>query len=403
MCSSSLLVALLAAAVSGPEVTLDQALALAVEGNARLKVSRSEVELSRAQVVAAHPWEMPKLRAQLQRIDDISINKYSWYTSLAWTPPNPWEWSSGTDAAEARLAQAQFDLAALQWDMEKDLRLAWLDVSGAASHERVAHDALMVRRTLIDLLTRRLAKGQGTQIELNLANLVATDARQDELRFQSDALKASQAVAWLVGQVVTPVPAALPDEPPAIPPVDQLMTRLERHPALLALQQRVNAASAAERVVIARRLPWPEVQVRLKENVNATPSFDFTAGIAVPLAITPAPQLEVARAQTARLQAQLDAERAQMKSELQILHIRAESLRERWLSFEQDYRATITSHRQLQARVLNDGSLDPTLLLNADRQAIDLEHKRLEVHLDLARTLVELEAVAGPREAPPPK
>jgi hypothetical protein len=46
--------------------------------------------------------------------------------------------------------------------------------------------------------------------------------------------------------------------------------------------------------------------------------------------------------------------------------------------------------------VLNEGSLDPTLVLTADRQAIELEHKRLEVQLDLARALVELEAVAGP-------
>lgn len=59
-------------------------------------------------------------------------------------------------------------------------------------------------------------------------------------------------------------------------------------------------------------------------------------------------------------------------------------------------RSTIEGHRALQNRVSADGTLDPTVLLAADRLAIELEHKRLEVQLDYARTLVDLEGIAGP-------
>lgn len=57
----------------------------------------------------------------------------------------------------------------------------------------------------------------------------------------------------------------------------------------------------------------------------------------------------------------------------------------------------MTSHLALQARVLADDSLDPTLLMTADRQAIELEHKRLDC-ADRPRegALVELEGTAGP-------
>ena len=231
---------------------------------------------------------------------------------------------------------------------------------------------------------------------MNLAQLGETDAKQEELRWQNSGLKAAQSVAYLVGQPITPIPSVLPEEPPALPDLGPLEERLEKHPQLEALRMRVFASEANEKTVVAKRLPWPDVQVRVRQNVETPINHDFQLGLTVPLAVTPAPQVDVARAQTVRNRAQLDAERAQMQSELQILKARAEGLRSRWLSFEADSKAALASHRQLQARVLNEGSLDPTLLLTADRQAIELEHKRLEVQLDLARALVELEAVAGP-------
>ena len=263
-------------------------------------------------------------------------------------------------------------------------------------HEKLAQDTVGVRLQLLGVLQRRLAQGNGTQVELNLAQLGETDARQELMRWQSAGLKATQSVAYVVGQPVTPVPAALSDTPPPLPELAALEERLEKHPVLEALRAKLGASKEQEKNLAAKRLPWPEVQTRFRQRTETPTSNDWQLGLTVPLGITPAPQLDVARAVSARNQAQLDAEKAQMASELKILLARAEGLRERWLSFEEGYRATLTSHRALQARVLAEGSLDPTLLLAADRQAIDLEHKRLEVQLDLARTLVELDFTAGP-------
>lgn len=399
MCSSSVLVLFALAAAPSQDVTLDDALKLALDGNAQLKVSRLEVEVARSSVPLAHDWEMPKLRVQFNDVQDIPTGQFRWYAGLQWRPPNPWEWKNGGDAAEAKLLQSRLELAELSWKVVKDVRLAWLDVSGAAAHEKLARDTVDVRRKLISVLKRRLEQGQGTQIDLNLAQLGETDARQEQLRWQNAGLKAAQSVAYLVGQPVTPIPSVLGEEPPALPNLAELEARLEKHPRLEGLRAKILASEASEKNAEAKRLPWPEVQVRVRQNAEVAPTpytHDFQLGLTVPLAVTPAPQLGVARALTVRNRAQLDAELAQMKSELQILAARAEGLRDRWRTFETDYKTTIASHKQLQARVLNEGSLDPTLLLTADRQAIDLEHKRLEVQLDLARALVELEAVAGP-------
>lgn len=398
MCSSSVLV-WFALAAAPSAVTLDDALKLALDGNAQLKVSRLEVEVARSSVPLAHDWEMPKFRVQFNDVQDIPTGQFRWYAGLQWRPPNPWEWKNGTDSAEAKLLQSRLELADLSWRVVRDVRLAWLDVSGAAAHEKLARDTVEVRRKLLTVLKKRLEQGQGTQIDLNLAQLGETDARQEQLRWQNAGLKAAQSVAYLVGQPVNPLPSVLGDEPPPLPNMSELEARLEKHPKLEAIRAKVIASEANEKNLAAKRLPWPEVQVRLRQNAEVAPApytHDFQLGLTVPLAVTPAPQLDVARALTVRNRAQLDAELAQMKSELQILAARAEGLRDRWRTFEADYKTTLASHRQLQARVLSEGSLDPTLLLTADRQAIDLEHKRLEVQLDLARALVELEAVAGP-------
>jgi outer membrane protein TolC len=382
-----------------PQLTLEQAIELGLKNNTELKVMRAEVEVSQASLGLAHPWAMPDARFQFNNLDEVPTGTFNWYVGLSWRPPNPWEWSHGTDAAQARLLDTRFDLAARSWRVVKELRLAWLDVSGAAAHEQLARETVEVRRQLLSVLQRRLAQGGGTQVELNLAQLGETDARQDQFRWQSAGLKGVQEVAYLVGEPVTPIPSTLSSMPPELPKLDDLQQRLEGHPVLEALRARVSMAQATEQTLAAKRLPWPELQARLRTHSAPVPSNvnqDVQFGIVVPLGITPAPQLDVARAQAKRNQAQLDAERAQMKSELQILHARAASLRERWLAFEQDFAKTLASHRELQARVLKEGTLDPTLLMTADRQAIDLQHKRLEVQLDLARTLVELEAVAGP-------
>lgn len=392
--TSSLLILLLTAA---PEVTLDGALALALEHNAELRVTRAQVEVQQASIPLAHDWQMPKLRAQINDVENLPTGTFTWASGLSWQPPNPWEWKNGTDAAEGRLVQARYELAARSWEILKDVRLAWLDVSGADAHERLAQDAVASRGKLLAVLRRRLEQGGGTQVEVNLAQLGETDARQELLRWQGAELKAAQSVAYLVGQAVTPIPSALPSAPPALPDLAGLQKRLEVQPRLEALRTKVQVTEAEQRNLGAKRLPWPEVSVRFRQKRSDTPPDNAVqVGLTVPLGVTPAPQLDVARAVTTRAQAQLDAERAQLLAELQILHSRAEGLRARWLAFEVDYRATLESHRALQSRVMAEGTLDPTVLLAADRLAIDLEHKRLEVQLDLARTLVELEGLAGP-------
>lgn len=77
---SSSLVALALAAT--PEVGLDEAIVLALAGNAQLKVARAEVELARAQVPLAHDWDMPKLRVMVNDAQDVPP------VSSAGTPPS---------------------------------------------------------------------------------------------------------------------------------------------------------------------------------------------------------------------------------------------------------------------------------------------------------------------------
>jgi outer membrane protein TolC len=405
MCNSSwcgLALALLASqAQAQAELTpidLTQALSLARTNNAELLTAHSEVEVAEASVPLAHDWQMPKLRVMFNDVQNVPIGQFRWFAGLQWRPPNPWEWANGTDVALAKLLQARFEEASLLWKVTRDIRLAWLDVSGAAAHEAVARNTLEVRTQLLGLLRKRVAQGQGTQIDLNLAQLAETDARQEQLRWQMTGLKNAQSVAYLVGQPVTPVPVALPVDAPVLPMGELLLTRLEHHPVLEALRAKVSASEANVKNVQAKRLPWPEVQFRVRQNIEAPlPALhDFQVGVTVPLAVTPAPQVDVARAVVTRNRRQLEAEQAKLQSEVRVLLARASGLLARWQSFERDYRTTIESHRQLQKRVLSEGSLDPTLLLTADRQAIELEHKRLEVQLDLAKALIELDWAAGP-------
>ncbi|MBE2250124.1 MAG: TolC family protein, partial [Myxococcus sp.] len=364
MCSSSLLLLVLMA--GGAPTTLEEALALVAQNNVELRVARSEVEVARASVSLAHDWEMPELRVQFNDAQEVPTGAFTWYTGVSWRPPNPWVWTNGGAQAGLKVRQAELELAAQHWRVLRDVRLAWLDLSGAAAHAALARRAMGLRGQLLAVMRRRLERGGATQVEVNLAQLAETEARQDVARFEGNGLKASAAVAWLVGAAVTPIPSPMPETRPTLPSLASLASlrdRLEQHPSLEALRVRVDAGRAAVRLEGARRLPWPEVQLRLRQQLAETPiRNDVQLGLTVPLAITPAPKIDVAQAQVVRAQAQYDAEHAQRSAELEILTARAEGLLERWESFELDYRATLTSHQVLQARVLADDSLDPTLL-----------------------------------------
>lgn len=375
---------------------LDEALSLALENNASLKVARAEINVAEASVPLFHDWEMPRLRGQLSDAQDVGSGTFTWVVRLSWAPPNPWQWKHGTDVGEAEVMGRRAALADASWSLLKDLRLAWLDLSGADAHGSLARETLEVRRQLLTVLRKRLERGAGTQVELNLAQLGEQDAKQDEQRYLSAGLRATQSIVWLVGVPLEPQPTALPGEPPTVPDLASLEARLDKHPALEALRARVREAEAKVKNEQARRLPWPEVLVGLRQKASTTPDNNLQLAITVPLGITPAPEVDVARAVVARNRSQLEAETNQRKAELRILIQRAEGLRTRWLSFESDYRATIESHRALRAQLLAEGTLDPTLMLTAERQALDLEHKRLDIQLDLARALVELDTVAGP-------
>lgn len=224
------------------------------------------------------------------------------------------------------MVQARYELAASSWRVLKEVRLAWLDVTGAAAHEKLSQEALRSREKLLWVLKRRLDQGGGTQIEVNMALLGVTDARQEILRWQFSRLKAARSVAWLVGQPVSPIPSALPAAPPPLPSMDALEKRLEAQSRLEALRTKVQVTQALERNAGAKRLPWPEFQVRFRQRRETPVNNDVQVGITVPLGITSAPQLDVARALTVRALAQLEAERAQLQAELHILFSRAEGL-----------------------------------------------------------------------------
>ena len=277
MISTLVVLSLLTAPLASPEVTLDEALALALEHNTELKVTRAEVEVAQASIPLAHDWNMPSLRAQVSDVTDLPTGLFTWNAGLSWRPPNPWEWKNGTDAAEAKVVQSRFELAASSWKVLMNVRLAWLDVSGAAAHEHLAKDAVESRGRLLWVLRRRLEQGGGTQVEVNLAQLGETDARQELLRWQGAGLKAAQSVAWLVGQSVTPIPSPLSDVPPVLPDVAVLEKRLERQPRLEALRAKVQVTQAEQRNNSARdcrptrniaQARWPSDHVPVAADVG---------------------------------------------------------------------------------------------------------------------------------------
>jgi cobalt-zinc-cadmium efflux system outer membrane protein len=203
--------------------------------------------------------------------------------------------SALVDAASGRASEQVRRLRA-------DVRLAFADLIAAQNHER---ELIAIRdrlQELAALLARRESAGDA-------ATAVADRAR---------------AQAALSGFLITPlapsVTAVSPSSPRlAVPSVDELMARAEQtRGEISALRHEVDAASFAERAASKRVIPEPEVVAGTKSSNAGSGDIGSVVTVHVPLPLFDRgrPEKAAARARRSQAEAQLEALRTALRSQI---------------------------------------------------------------------------------------
>ena len=296
-------IALLAASLPAPaahadearsSITLEQAVALALQHNTDMRASGQDVVSAHGALVQASVLPNPGLFVSsfVSKLSPLEAPVPGQF-GVTWTLPIGGKRSAGIAAAEAGLLGAKAGNAAVRQQVSLNVATAFLNVLlSRALLEFALQDEAAFRQTL-ELNELRYQVGKiafGEVLKLRLQALAEDDtvrqARQNLVSTRADLLQ-------LLGEgsvkpdielkgALEPVPQA-----PEATPETLLSSALARRPDYLALSAQTQAATSA--LTQARRQPIPDISVLFDYNHDfghraGTPdSYDVSLSVPVPL------------------------------------------------------------------------------------------------------------------------
>jgi outer membrane protein, heavy metal efflux system len=408
------LAALLAAAAGAGAAELGEnvqgLLDLARSQNPELALMRAEAQAAVHRVQPAGALPDPVLRVELMNVNNygtdagfnllpskVGETKYT----LMQTLPSWGKLDLRRDIAAADAQQAQARTAAAWNELALRVKAAyaryWLD----AGNERLTREILDLMQRVEQIAQSRYAGGLVTQQDAIRAQLEQTSMRSDLLMIESD--KRQQQV--LLNALLAREPAARLAEPLLLRPLPPagglepgaLAQRLRSsNPQLLAEQARLTAAEKARDLTRRNRYPDVTVGIAPSQMGSRITTWGLMVEMNIPL------QQTTRRSQEAEAQAMVDAARARADSTSnQLIGDLGQSLAA--LNAARETEALVTTRSLPQSELglrsaiaaYENGKLDFTALLEAQRQIRKVRQDRLKAQAEAQMRLAEIERILG--------
>jgi outer membrane protein TolC len=258
-------------------LSLDEAVALALENHrslhaVRMRSEAADARLAEAKAEAGPTAEIAGGYAYRSSVPEFTLpasgsvtlnpsinNSYQLLITARQPVYTGGRLSGARDAAQAQAFAAREDFSGRCADLVLAVRRAYWDLVRLAEERRVVDDDVSMVKAHLDDVERLLAEGMATA-----SDQLKVEARLSAAQFRRIAAghavrSASMALADLTGlpldapiEPVTPLPAPADPLPPVGAMADQAQ---EGRPELRALRLRLEAARAAARVARAERLP----------------------------------------------------------------------------------------------------------------------------------------------------
>lgn len=257
-------------------ITLEEALQLSFRNNPVTVAAEGQVRTAEATRLEALGSFLPTLNVNSayanssnQRFDQATgrliSTSYSAQTTAAYDVFTGGRKVAAYRAANARLDAADASLRAAQFQTALATTAAYYDAAASAELQRVAERRLERARQQLEFAEIRLEVGTATRSDVLRAELEVANAELALIDAESDARSARLTLGRQVGLggEVQPVEAALPEAPPALPPVEELAARAEVSSPSAVSAQRAEAAARTD---------------RLSSYTNYLPSLRLTGG-----------------------------------------------------------------------------------------------------------------------------
>lgn len=405
---------------------LDRLVAQGLQSNLDLQQAAGRVQRSRALAAgaAAQRWpggevalgarsqqasaaEMPGADRSARRSDSASAT-----IGLGWELDLFGRLATLSDAAQARTRAVEADAEAMRLAVGAEIAQAWFSLNGAREQRRLAQQVGENRRTLLDLVQRRVAAGYSSRLDEARAAADLADAESELPRHEAAIAVAVHRLAVLLGASPTGFEAPL-----AVDTAPRPVGLRVPEPARWAAQR--PDLQAAEARLRAQSLEVDAVRAEFLPRVSITGVLGWVAGSVSGLGAAGsaawfvAPTVSLPVFDQARIAARLDAARAGEREALlayrqTMLHATEEvesalaSVRHGQvrLSALQARAGQATTAEQLARQRFVAGSLDLTDMLEVQRTAWQAEQALAAALTVQQQQVVTLQRALGARHLP---
>ncbi len=392
------------------DLTLRQALALALLHNPQLEAHAWQMRASEAAILQSHLSPNPVLGLRVENFGgDDALREFDGAVSTL-------RISQAIELGDKRLRRTQLarrlhTLATWDYEAERLTVIAqtghrYIDVLAAQHEVDLAAQALTVAEGLHAIIKQRADEGVTPTAELNKA-LVQVTARRIDLetqRRQLAALRQQLSALWDSSTAsFRRVDGALFDVPP-LPAPSAMVERIEHNPDLARWPVEIAARQAAVELADTGRIPNLTLGAGVRQ-FNATDDHALVFEMALPLPLTNRNQgarrqarydLHKARALERHMRASAHATLNEMIQTLRAQHYAATTLRDQGVPAAQ---AAFDAARKAFAQ----GVTDYIDVLDAERTLIATQYDQVSALAALHKTLISIEAFLGTDLSPEPE
>jgi cobalt-zinc-cadmium efflux system outer membrane protein len=385
---------------TAPKWTLSQALDLAFTRSPSLFADRQAVEEVRAGLVDAgtypHNPEISLEAADRSGPDGSSTDRGISLTQeieIAGRRPRRMA------VAGARVAAAEALFSRRRCFLAYQVEAAFADAVRARELLAIAKADAALAREMRGYAVRRLERGAGTQIEVNLAQAGAGRSERRVEQARAESMAARGRLAEVVG-----VPPANPPEPagslPAIggepPPLPELLALARAQRADLQSLERLGEAAEAEiRLALTERRPRLTVAAFAEREERSDDLIGATVSLSVPLFNRGQGRIAESRASRTRLAYEREALGLAVEKEVTTALARLRAARNAAHQLEDQVVGTLEDNVDLLQRSFAAGRIGAAEVLTLRREFVAARQEYVETLADAWRARLELELATG--------
>jgi cobalt-zinc-cadmium efflux system outer membrane protein len=382
-----------AATQAPPTLTLQDALARAVEANRTVLASRTARSIGVAGIRAAGQRPNPEVNVEAERETP--------HWAFAGTLPIELagKRQRRLDVAQAELAVSDAETLRTTAEVRSEVRRAYYQAVAGVRRVGVAQELEVIATRARDAAQERFQTGAAPRLEALQSQLALAQAQNDSTSAQGELAAARADLNALLAYPIDAAPTlADPLEAGPLPTLQEAtQLALGGNAELQVLQKQIDESRA--RVALAQAMRHPDPSVTGTFVYDSKPEFTYGwrlgAAVAIPILTTGRADVAVAEATLNRAIADRDARLAEITGAVASAVSRATSARQAVLRYQQEILPASLQVEQMADESYRAGQTGLPALLQTIQAARQVRLNALQAGLDYQVALADLERAIG--------